>query len=1601
MMKKILIASFISLVLLFTFLQHRFLSFASGYAAKFYASHYLEDVLTYEKAELEGNVLILSRPSLAKNRLAAESLMIAFEFDSTVREINLAVRLDRPTWKTGEIITHNKLWSSFLQSKRAGWAKINSNWKIDNGLLKWDAVDKTERVLNFDLEFHHLFGGRIKAYCDPADRNGNYFTLNLESQSDAMLLKWNCSQLGCDSAFKLLSLVYPTLESCIIESGSMDGEVIAFFPADRRPFLEGGVTLENLAFIVPEKKLRGTIKKSQLKLLGNERTSKDWRFTTIGKYNILEAGELVGQSEGEGAWGLNGILGFIEMDENKTIRMKFEAQSQSLGEITPCGIRLEGHANLDAHHFFDADIDLICSSSTKPDGSVKFLIFQPEGSLKIAEMKCERLSYTEWGFIQKLLVADWPDFKEIEFQSGELNALATADFTKSGFENIQFRYFDVNDLRFSIASKNAVFFFPKWGGHGSLDPRQKDIWKSLDAEIILEEGSVHLEGLLSNPFKDVGTKLTIEKGQIHHSIVKMQLGGLKGLVDIDWTDGKRLLAVHLTGKGADLGELLPESIGGAVEKNFRDQSLTVQATISGGADGLEVEGSLHVRQNSESPKADLIHFGYRLEKNVQGNYFFNPVGWFHAKNLPLERFISPFLFPREQATLRGVGEILGSFDTTQVSVKYGAQKMQMENNDLLIDIQEMHLSNPAELTGVHAFNLKTRSHEGVLPVKNATYLEKNTGLFFEVGQGVISFKDQTVRLKATETSCEGILMAGQVDLDYGDPAPGVFTVEVTIPSLNGKVSRARGLISHFKKASFLTEIPLEGDLESRDGGLQLKFNFVPKEYDLDGCFKGVVFNGSLPFADLNLAIQDLSMDVSYVHPNKRLDFTDLQGCLSVGKSGRSEEYVIAGHRIAYEELDGQVIHADFEVAGKECPLLRVAGIACVEEDSTMRIRLDKTLSHFCSIHPNEFKLSMKGFSKVELLELHASFRLQDIWSNATSFLVRTGWFFPERLLDKITLVESAGGDFTTILNYNDSDNALNYEIQGREAIFNDSHYGSFHLNGKKWGDRWSVDRFGLGELALSADMEHETDGWKFNFLSVSYGPSFILGLKGKFFEGRGVFESSVHLLEWNLKDFNQLECFQKFASQWDPKGVLRGKGNLNILFLNEAPWYRMEGTVLASFKDPEINLFPLAITEALKVDFKSEPGSHWLNINLDGGRYMFKNRECHLKDLTFLMTPGRLGFSASSLIERCPFSIVGTCELSDTIRGVVSLADAYTKFSGVTPPLSITWEDLGDGAKVRSIHGDFCGLSCDLIGVEGPRDSQKSLFRGDIRLDCDLIPYWLSEKNAELVDSLQIGRFFNLKGEYWLNPEFEEGLLDQLCFCADLSAQRIGFKGYAVDRVDACLNYCQGSLETTKIQVRDKAGVLECSQMMFKKDSETGEWFFSSPEILVKNCKLGLLQGGSYSNHTKFKALHVRRLGLENLFGQLGDTSTWRCDGFLHFLNPSRKNTIHPLLVIPAEIILRLGLDPHVLNPVTGMIYFNLAGDRFYLTKFKDVYSEGRGSKFYLAGKSPSWIDMNGNLSIQIRMRQYNLIFKIAELFTVSIQGNMKKPRYSLHKIEK
>src|SRR5690606_25489721 len=114
------------------------------------------------------------------------------------------------------------------------------------------------------------------------------------SHPQSISLQLDCNALSCQSGLKLLSLLYPQFDSLRIDSGLLEGALTAVFPADHRPFLEGELLIDDLAFNYSARKLKGEIKKSRLQLFKNSTSNQDQTPITIGKYEILEPAKLVG-----------------------------------------------------------------------------------------------------------------------------------------------------------------------------------------------------------------------------------------------------------------------------------------------------------------------------------------------------------------------------------------------------------------------------------------------------------------------------------------------------------------------------------------------------------------------------------------------------------------------------------------------------------------------------------------------------------------------------------------------------------------------------------------------------------------------------------------------------------------------------------------------------------------------------------------------------------------------------------------------------------------------------------------------------------------------------------------------------------------------------------------------------------------------------------------------------------------------------------------------------------------------------------------------------------------------------------------------------------
>ena len=424
------------------------------------------------------------------------------------------------------------------------------------------------------------------------------------------------------------------------------------------------------------------------------------------------------------------------------------------------------------------------------------------------------------------------------------------------------------------------------------------------------------------------------------------------------------------------------------------------------------------------------------------------------------------------------------------------------------------------------------------------------------------------------------------------------------------------------------------------------------------------------------------------------------------------------------------------------------------------------------------------------------------------------------------------------------------------------------------------------------------------------------------------------------------------------------------------------------------------------ISIESSSNHQHLRLTLEDGQYIFKKRKYSLKNFQFQLSDEEMKFSAFSQEERLPFRIMGQSKWPSCQEGECRL----TSLDG-SKSLFVNWTNQPEGKfSARSIQGEFGGCLFDLKGDGcSLQNNEWAPLKGRVVVDFNRISSLCSLDLSETIQKMKVGSLYTFDGDFWVNSKCGVSFLETISFQGKVTSQEPIFKGYQMKKMEADLQYVPGRLDVQNFIVEDPAGSIKiphCIAFLENSSSDSlvnppmDRWNFVVPQLNIRNFRPFLLRGTEWYGqpNSKLRTLLLKRVDFQNVTGELGEIKSWEGEGSLTFLNSSRKNPLHTLFAIPAEIILRLGLDPHVLNPVSGTILFDLQGDHFYLKRFKDVYSEGRGSKFYLVGPDPSWVDMDGNLSVNIRMKQYNLMFKIAELFTVSIQGNIKKPRYTLQK---
>lgn len=309
-----------------------------------------------------------------------------------------------------------------------------------------------------------------------------------------------------------------------------------------------------------------------------------------------------------------------------------------------------------------------------------------------------------------------------------------------------------------------------------------------------------------------------------------------------------------------------------------------------------------------------------------------------------------------------------------------------------------------------------------------------------------------------------------------------------------------------------------------------------------------------------------------------------------------------------------------------------------------------------------------------------------------------------------------------------------------------------------------------------------------------------------------------------------------------------------------------------------------------------------------------------------------------------------------------------------------------DGFMIKKIKGTLCGLEIDFLPALD-KISDKELIQGSIKIHLGtFVEYFpkcldLFGKQISTNSKYELYGTIALDKKNWQNSRFT----------GCVRGKNIDILGYQLQSIFGEISLENQNITMQNFSIYDLAMQLRIPNGCLKKVKEQG-WQFSFPKIIIRDMRPSLLKKGGIARGVA-KPFLITELRCNEVNGRIDNPLSFTGSGVLHFTNSYK--TEYNFFSIPMEIISRLGLDISMLVPVQGTLEYAIKEGKIQLLQLKKCYSKGKRSQFHLVHSDPSYIDWNGKLHVNLRIKQYALL-KIAELFILSIYGNLESPHISL-----
>ncbi|MCP5469493.1 MAG: hypothetical protein H7A36_03190 [Chlamydiales bacterium] len=1036
-------------------------------------------------------------------------------------------------------------------------------------------------------------------------------------------------------------------------------------------------------------------------------------------------------------------------------------------------------------------------------------------------------------------------------------------------------------------------------------------------------------------FSDLHSMISVKEGRVESSFLRGRFMGMEGEVDLDWHSRETLMELAFQGNSKEMLPLIPEKFQQGFAEGFPNDHFALDATVKRANQGLKLEGNLQVAK--EHTLSFGCHFG-GTEEMVEVMPELTP--------LPMDTFVGNLC---EQFCLSG--KRLGWFQAEGFPFERFLSPF-------------LPLEEDVTLTGMGNF-------EG-------TFDERYLVIFYE-GENV-HLEGRSFDLKVARISEEvasNMVAVHYIDLKTGDhvgvlplrhaqythkkqgvvfePVQGMVHIENNKVQIKELATSWSGLEMHGEAEIFLDTLDVHIKIPQCAGPLEDAIELTDHFVSIDKWLSPV--------------------EGEFSSDNRGLKFDYVDGKKAVVFGGRCRANTTF-HSVDFEEND-----FCFDYAQGAVTFSNWSGRA-IARGKEYAFALPKL-----SFSPNlwEMKLAVGG-----LTEFRAKIE-KGILSIEGENILAKGKFANGHLELPFFRVGEWQGALDlqgSVLKHFSCENGENKlfvhgKFGGEKKFEGEIEHIAFDLSTIKKLEEWHASGTIVGSGTLVYDTELHSEAiasfyhLAFGGLHFGEGESLLCHFSptsGMTIEG---LEAEVASSSYKLGSFHY--DFQQEKLHFDGFDFAIPAEKLEDVAAIASDLF--PGKIHTSIID---HLIALKKNEELagRLSIELFPSTVWIALSLNDGSYYLFDQKFDLRDFSLIYDPLELNMKARARYGEDYYWLHFDTDSSTLDQGSLSVSE------GKGEALLFQWEK---GWKLANVSGTLRGCGAELIASNS--ESRLNL-SGHVLFEADHLVPLLSGKMQAMLDRIDLSGVYMLEGEWGFSKED----LFNPNFVGSIKGKSCGICSVICNQLNADLTYSDECLQLKDLRVIDWSGTLNAPSLSLQKEGRG--WQVSCERLALENFRLSRLTSPWTDMHKRsrplFRSFCIPQLVLQNFSGVLGDRTSFTGQGSLHFTNYAKRTLFSNLMQLPIEITARLGLDLTTLIPVRGQVLYTIVGEKVFLDELRDVYSDGKRARFYLAEESPAYIDMNGNLDLKIKMKQYTLLMKLAEFFTLSVKGTISSPLYVL-----